>query len=155
MTWDVERMSAEITPPIQGAAIAVNCSTTVQIVDLTTIPSNGLVPNQPDKKNPIGHFVRITAQGGDVHFMFGSNTTTLNTISPTSFTTVAANGKVTVTNNETSLVPSGSWKDFRVVPGVTPQVQKGGAVGGDSPCRYLALVATAGNPVARIEQSSD
>lgn len=151
--WDVERMAAEITPPVQGATVAVNCNTTPQVIDLCSFPSANLVPNQPDKKNPVGHYVRITADSNAIYFAFGSNITTLKNLSTTSYTTVnATTGAVTVTSNECSVVPGGSWKDFRVIPGITPQVKN--PIGADSPCRYIALLTATGTSIARIEQSS-
>jgi|SRR5579859_4051798 len=163
MSWIREKQAAEVIPPIYGQTYAVNCSTTVQVIDLTSIPRNLAVPGDQPVKNPVNSYVRITAQGGDVYFVTGNNFAALNAIPNTVvFSTVnTTTGALTSTNsNETDCIPAGAWKEFIVPPG---QGGSGGSsapgnakpgYGKDSPCRYVALIAATGNPVARIHQSS-
>lgn len=166
MSWQREKQAAEVVPPIQSQIAAVNCSTTVQVVDLTTLPRSAAVPGNQPVDNPAGKYVRITAQGGDVYFATGSNFALLNAIPNTVvFSTVnTTTGKLTIGNNELDYIPAGAWKDFVVMPGQGGSGGSGAGTGQagptnvgygkDSPCRYVALIAATGNPVARIHQSS-
>jgi hypothetical protein len=151
--YKVEADAAKVLPPCQGSIVAVNVSSSVQLVDLTTIPACKAMPGgMPDQTNPISHYVRITVNGSnDLFFAFGNNATTLATLSPTSYTTVASNGKVTLTNNECDYIVAGSFKAVIAVASGTPQTQN--PKGGSSPARYLALVTASGNTIARIYQS--
>lgn len=162
MSWNREKQAAEVVPPVYGQVAAVNCSTTVQVVDLTTLPRSTVTPGSQPVDNPAGKYVRITADGGNVYFVTGSNFALLNAIPNTVvFSTVnATTGALTQNNSALDVIPAGAWKDFVVMPGATSP--NGGAplgsatpgYGKDSPCRYVALVASSGNPVARIHQSS-
>ncbi|HEY1695130.1 MAG TPA: hypothetical protein VGG39_23340 [Polyangiaceae bacterium] len=143
----IETQAATVLPPVQGALACVQLSNAVQIVDLTTLPSSPA--GDGTLKNPVGRYVRITLRGGDGYYATGNNASTLAAISPTSYSTVAANGKITLTNNEASIIPAGSYADFVVAGGATSQLPPGGL----SPCRYVALVASTGTPVAEIHQS--
>lgn len=169
MSFIVEKQAAYVLPPTLGAVVAVNCSTAATVVDLTSIPAtpcgpgytlaNAIAQNSvavaaPDQQNPVGHYLRITAQGGDVYFVLGSNFTQLNAISNVAaYSTInASTGKVTIAGNETDYVPAGSFKDVLIVPAGTQTTQS--PPGSASPCRYVALIASAGNPIARLYQSS-
>lgn len=167
MSFLVEKQAAQVLPPTYAALVAVNCSTTVQVVDLCSVPRQtaglgGAAGNDPQNQNPIGKYIRITAQGGDVYFTTGANFALLNAIANTViYTTVnATTGAVTIAGGETDYIPAGSFKDVFITAGVTPQstsTQGVGGVfkpGGDSPCRYVAVIAASGNPIARIYQSS-
>lgn len=149
----VEVQAATVLPPVQTAIAAIQLNTTPQVIDLTSMPTCPAVNSDPGNQNPVGHYVRITMRGGDGYYAMGSNATTLAAISPNSYTAVAANGKLTLTNNEASIVPAGTYVDL-LVPngGGSPQAQN--PSGGRSPCRYVSLVAASGTPVAEIHQSS-
>jgi hypothetical protein len=162
MSFKVEEQVSNILPPVYGSTVAVNCSTTVQVVDMVSVPLSKAQANYSGQDaTPVGKFVRITAQGGDVYFVTGSNFALLNGIANTvSYTTVnATSGAVTLTNSELDYIPAGGWKDVRLYPanntaiGVTPPT--GVAWGKTSPVRYLALITASGNSVARLYQSSD
>lgn len=156
MSWEAEKQAAQVIPPFANATVAINCSTTVQVIDLCSLPRSPATPGEQPNENPIKKYVRITAALGDVYFVTGSNFTQLNAIPNTViFSTVnTATGKVTINGNELDYIPSGAWKDFVVMAGKTPQAVAGNVPGADSPCRYVALIAASGNPVARIHQSS-
>lgn len=150
--------------------VAVNCTTNVAtVVDLTSIPAtpagpgytlanaiaqNSVASAAPEQQNPIGKYIRITAQGGDVFYVLGSNFAQLNAITVTAvFSTVnATTGKVTVNGNELDHVANGTFKDVWVPAATSPQVQN--PPGSTSPCRYIAVVGVAASTVARIYQSS-
>lgn len=153
MTWVAEKDAAVIWPAVKGATVAINCSTTVQVVDFTSIPQTGIKVNDPASQNPVGHFVRVTADGGAVYYVTGSNFAQLNAISnPNAFTTVnTTTGKVTINGSEVDVIPSGSFVDFVVPQSGTAQTQN--PPGSNSACRYIALLSASGNPVARMHQS--
>lgn len=147
----VEEQAAKVLPPIQGAIVALNCNTTPTVLDITSIPATPAMPgNMPDQKNPVSHYIRVSAQGGGIYFALGSNATTLASISATSYSTVSGN-KVTVTNNETDYIADGAWKDVIVSPNGPPQTQN--PPGSGSPARYIALVTASGSAAARLYQS--
>lgn len=156
MAWNREKQASEVVPPIYNGVVAVNCTTTVTVVDLCTMPKSLAEPGEQPNANPIGKYVRITAEGGDIYFTTGNNFTALNAIANTSiFTTVnATTGKVTIAGGELDYIPAGSWKDFVAIPGVTPAAAAKSPAGNDSPCRYVALITSASSARARITQSS-
>src|SRR5579872_4614771 len=119
MSWLREKQAAEVVPAIYNQVAAINCSTTVQVVDLTTLPRSAAVPGDQPVKNPVGAYVRITADGGNVYYVTGSNFNALNAIPNTVvFSTVnATTGKVTISGNEMDVIPAGAWADFVVIPG--------------------------------------
>lgn len=160
MSWSAEKQAAQVIPPVLGQIVAVNCSTTVTVVDLTSIPRSTVTPGSQPSDNPIGKYVRITADGGNLYFATGNNFAALNAITTTvGFSSVnTTTGKVTINAQanaaELDVIPAGAWKDFVAMPGVTPQAAAKSPAGNDSPCRYVALISASGNPVARIHQSS-
>jgi hypothetical protein len=156
MSWNAEKQAAQVIPPLLGAVVAINCSTTVQVVDLTSIPRNVITPGTQPNDNPIGKYVRITADGGNIYWVTGNNFAALNAIANTVvFSTInTTTGKITVAGTEMDMLPSGAWKDFVAMAGVTPPAAPKTPAGNDSPCRYVALMSASGNPVARIHQSS-
>lgn len=162
MSWNREAQAAEVFPPIFNQVAAINCSTTVQVIDLTTLPKCAALPGDQPVKNPVGSYVRITADGGNVYFVTGNNFALLNAIPNTVvYSTVnATTGAVSNFANIPDVIYSGAWKDFVVVPGITGSMGSSGAgsatpgYGKDSPCRYVALLTSTGNAAARIHQSS-
>lgn len=156
MSWIREKQAAEVFPPFANNVVAINCSPTVQVIDLTSLPKNPGLPGEQPNKNPVGAYVRIKAQGGDIYCTTGNNFAQLNAIPNTViFSAVnATTGKVTIDGRELDYIPAGAWEDFVVIPGTTPAAAAKAPAGNDSPCRYVALIAASGNPVARIRQSS-
>ena len=129
-------------------------TTTVQVVDVTSLPGNPVkTGGDPSSQNPVGHYMRITADGGNVYFVTGANFTLLNSIPNTvSYSTVnTTTGAVTLTKNEEDMIPAGGWKDFVIMPNGTMQTQT--PPGGKSACRYIALQTSTGSAVARMYQS--
>ena len=160
MSYKVEEKAANILPPVQGSIAAVNCSTTVQVVDLTTLPFSKAMPNYSGQDaTPISKYVTITAQGGDVYYALGSNFALLNAIPNTVvYSTVnATTGKLTVGNNELDYLPQGTWKPIVAGPDTSGPNQKtsGPTYGINSPVRYIAFITASGNVIARFHQSSD
>jgi len=167
MSFLVEKQAAQVLPPSQGSTVVVNCTTSAQVIDLTTFPRcnaglGGAAGNDPQNINPIGKYIRITAQLGDVYYQTGNNFAQLANISLTAYTTInATTGAVTVNGNECDAIANGTFKDVFITPGVTPQsTAYQGATGAprpgqDSPCRYVAVLASSNaNITARIYQSS-
>lgn len=155
MSFIAEMRASVVQPPIQNATLAINCTTTVQVIDLCSIPGNPVkAGGDPDSKNPVGHFIRITADGGNIYYVTGSNFNSLNAIPNTvSYSTVnATTGAVTLTGNEEDVIYSGGEKHFIVMANGTPQTQN--PPGGKSVCRYLAVQTSTGSAVARIYQVS-
>jgi hypothetical protein len=153
MSWNVEKQASEVIPPVYGQVAAINVTTTVVVVDTTSLPRSTVTPGTQPTDNPVGKYIRITATGGDVYYTTGPNFALLNAIPNTAiFSAVnATTGKVTVDNRELDAIPNGSWKDVKIMPG-------GGATatpaGGNSPCRYVALITASGTAAARLYQSS-
>ena len=161
MSFKIEEKAGNIVPPVQGSVAAVNCSTTVTVVDLTTLPFSKAMPNYTGQDaTPISKYVTITAEGGDLYFVTGSNFTLLNAIPNTVvYSTVnSTTGKLTVSNNELDYLPMGAWKPIVPGPDTTGgqgQKTSGPTYGVNSPCRYIAFITASGNARARFHQSSD
>lgn len=165
MSFKIEEQAGRILPPVQGSTVAVNCSTTVTVVDMTTLPFSKAMPGYSGQDlTPISKFVTITAEGGDLYFVTGSNFTNLNAIANTvGYSTVNANtGKITLTNanipQELDYIPAGTWKPVWLGPdtaGLNGQKTSGAAYGVNSPVRYVAFITATGNARARFHQSSD
>jgi hypothetical protein len=154
MSWVAEKNAAIVLPPVMGSTAAVNCSTTVQVVDLCSLPQTNAIPlGDPANVTPVGHYVRITATLGDVYFQTGSNFNALNAIANTAlYSTVnATTGKLTIQGNEVDCIPNTSYKDFVIPANGTAQTQS--PPGASSPSRYLALLTLSGNAIARLYQS--
>lgn len=153
MSFLPEKDAAVIYPPVFGKTVAVNCSPTVQVVDLTSLPGNPFKTGDPASQNPVGHYVKITAQGGDIYYVTGNNFAQLNAIPNTVlFTTVnTTTGKVTIQGNEVDYIAAGTYEHF-VVP-LAGQATTQSPPGSGSPARYVALLTASGNATARIRQS--
>jgi len=151
-----EQQYQTVLPPVAGAFAAVNCSTTPTVVDLTSLPADPAAQGggDPGEKNPIGKYVRVTADGGSIYFVTGSNINALNAIPNTAiYSTVnATTGAVTVSGNELDVIPAGTFKDVFVVAGATPQTEF--PPGKSSPSRYIAFMTASGSAVARFGQAS-
>ena len=152
-------------PPTVGSVIAVNCAVanTVYVVDLCSVPSslaadpsplvNANFAVNPDQKNPVGHQIRITADGGNIDFLFGPNFNSVKNMSLVAFTTInGTTGAVTVNGNECDMVSSGRFKDLEVPQNGTAQTQN--PPGAKSACRFIAVASTTAGAVARIYQRS-
>ena len=133
--------------------ISVACSTSVVGVDLTTVPG---FPGTYDAahtvadNNPIGHYVDIEADGGDVYVLFGpslASVTGANAPAP-AFTNTIASGVVTMAKGACVHVPSGTTKSFKLPRGAVggPNAPQGQG----SPCRFVGLITASGTAKARI-----
>lgn len=157
-----EYQASKILAPSVKSVVAIACTTAVTRIDLTTVPATtalapitntgpagGSVPD-PGQQNPIGKYIRISAQGGDVYFAFGSTYASLSALSATATTTVGAAGALTVAQTETDYIPAGGFKDIFVSEGTLLKPPPGG----DSQTRFLGLLTASGTATARIYQAS-
>jgi hypothetical protein len=146
-----------------GVAIAVTAAVTG--VDLTTVPglpaSFAGTPGATQDPNPLGHYLRVTAQGGDVFLVFGPNyasVTGANAPAPATTNAVSGTGVVTTgTKGICEQIPAGTYKDFKLPIGSLVHASAsdaGGPLGSSSPCRFVGLICSSGTATARLYQSS-
>lgn len=117
------------------------------VVDLTTICGTGAKASVPVgaedyDPNPIGHFLYMQADGDDIYYCFGSDVTTIGTISPTAVSTVTANLAVTTFTATGCLrLPQGILLPYKLPVGSPPpgSPQDNADVGRYSPARFLAF----------------
>lgn len=150
-------------PPVgtsNGAAIAT--STTVAILDLTTLPgfpppvaAQGASKQATENPNPIGHYIDVTAEGADAYVVTGptkASVTGANAPVATATTAVDANGVVTPGLGIPAYIPIGQTKPYKIPVG--PLGTASGPMGQNSPCRFLAVVTKSGTGILRVNQSS-
>lgn len=143
-----------------GAAIAM--STTVAILDLTTLPgfpppvaAVGASKQTTENPNAIGHYIDVVAEGADAYVVFGptkASVTGANAPVATATTAVDANGVLTPAVGIPTYVPVGTTKPFKIPTG--PIGTASGVFGSGSPCRFLAVVTKTGTGILRVHQSS-
>lgn len=150
MSFVVEKQFQTVLAPVAGSVVALQITTAVTVVDLTSIPTSGALAGRPDQVNPIGKYIRIVADAGPLYVLTGPTAASVGSMSLTSYSSVASN-EITVTGNECVLVPTGTYVDVLIQAGGTPQTTK--PAGARSPCRYLGLVSSA-TATARLYQRS-
>lgn len=150
-----------LPPMVDGSGnpncVVVSVSATAQLVDLSTMPvspypsSQGTV--QQPSSNPLGHYVRIEADGGDVYALFGPSPASLLTgnvpLASVTNTISGTTGAITAAKQTCCHIPSGTYKDFKLPAGASA-----GGWGLQSPCRYVSLVSGGGTAKARVYQAS-
>lgn len=150
----VSPIMADSTGKVAGAALAA--STTAAAVDLASmqgLPATWPTTSANANPNPLGHFLDVTAQAGDVYVVFGptlASVTGANAPVPATVNTLTSN----VPNYIAGIcdyVPSGSTKRFKLWQGGGAV---SGAIGANSPCRFMAYVTASGTATLRIHQSS-
>jgi hypothetical protein len=138
---------------VAGVALAV--SVTAATIDLSTMigqPVSALsgAAAQSDP-SPIGAYLSMQAQAGDVYFIFGSNLASVtgsNAPNPATNNTLTAN-KPNSIPAICFMLPSGTRLDFKL-----PLGSGGPFAGTSSPCRFLSYVTLAGTATLRMWQSS-
>ena len=147
-------------PAVLGSIVSVACTTTPQVIDLTTMPAMGSYPSGQvplDSQNPVSHFVRIVpdaASGVSMYYATGSNFALLNAIanSAQSTTVNATTGALTISGKEVQLLPIGGAK-VKIVATTSPQTEN--PPGKSSPCRYVVLFTGSSTGTARIHQCAE
>lgn len=152
-----------IMPPMYSGITCLSASSTEVDLDLTTIAGtpakSGLTVGGDDyNPNPIGHYLSLQADGGDVYVAFADQLAHLGTLSTTAVTTVTSN-KAGTTSTVTGVVriPNGTTLQVKLPWGNTPSGKPidNADVGTYSPSRYLGfLCATGVTSTLRIWQSS-
>lgn len=140
----------------KSSGCAFAASTTAVTVDMTTVPGLPLEwgnTQAADNPNPLGHYVDLTAEGGDIYVIFGPTFGSVeggNVPNPATVNTVSSRG-VTQAVGVAMYIPSGATRAVKLpVGGQGPQT---GPKGSNSPCRYLAFVTKTGTATLRVAQS--
>lgn len=156
--WIMPPMAPHATTP--PAVCALAATTTAVIVDLTTMwgtaAKAGLTPGNEDyNPNPIGHYLNVQADGGDIYIAFGADVASLAGISATAVSTVAANA-ITAVAGGTLKIPNGSTLPVKIPIGAPPAAAQydNADVGKYSPARFLGFLTAAGTGTLRMWQSS-
>ena len=154
------RQSDFIEPPMNPGILCLSVSTAAATFDVTGMagsPGNQVVTGDVSQVggknvNPIGHYVTLQADGGDVYIAFGATTASLSAVATTAVTTIANNALATSnTGNGVVKIPSGTERAFKLPLGSNPSTTPWGA---SSPARYLAFLTASGTATLRIWQSS-
>lgn len=155
------RQSDYIMPPINGGITCLAASTAAVTVDLTTMSgSPGNQVNGADVSiyggknvNPLGHYITLQADGGDVYIAFGDTVGHLSSIANvTQVSTVTNNALVTSsTANAVVKIPIGTQQNFKLPVGSSPAQ---GVWGNSSPSRFLCFLTATGTATLRMWQSS-
>lgn len=161
MSGDTEqaRQADYIMPPINGGITCLTVGTAAVIVDLTSMGGSPGIQTAGDaevyggsNKNPMGHYLTIQADGGDVYCAFGSTAVSLASVSTTAVSTVTSNQlSGTSTTNGVAKVFSGTQQQFKLPIGSSPAA---GLWGNASPSRFLAVLTASGTITLRMWQSS-
>jgi hypothetical protein len=167
----------EIYPATGPTVLA--CSTTVVVVDLTTICGSGAKArvqqgNDDWNPDPICHYLTLEADGDDIYFAFGDSVANVVGISPTQVTAVQAGttgptgqalnpftssgGTVGGGTVGCLKIPNNTSKDYKLPLGTPPvgtPTDNSAPLGKWSPARYLAFRSNTGATVfLRMHQSS-
>lgn len=163
---ETTRQSDEILPPILtasgGSVLALPCTTSVLIVDLTSMPQTPALPSTTNKggehQNPLGQYWTFLSTG-TVYLAFGPTAASLTSLSTSATTTVPQGAGATQyqipsggTANVGVPIPSNTPFHFRMPPGPTggglsgsdPPNPSGGKWGNNSPARYLGALMASG-----------
>lgn len=141
---------------------AIATSTTVAVLDLTTLPgfpsppaAQGASKQATENPNAIGHYVDLTAETADAYFFCGPTLASVSGANaPVAATTSTINGSGVLTPavGIPAYLPAGQTKPFKIPVGLIGTA--GGPFGTNSPCRFLAVVTKTGTGVLRVTQSS-
>lgn len=150
-------MAADASPnqgKVAGAALAATTGNV--IVDLTTlpaVPADWPASSKNIAPNVLGHFLDMTAEGGDVYFIFGPTLASVsggNAPAPATVNTVTSNA-ITSSVGVCMYLPAGQTRSFKLWAGAQTD---GTTPGTKSPCRFLAFLTKAGTATLRINMSS-
>lgn len=154
------QMADTVWPPAYGSITCFAVSAGVSVIDLTTMsghPGNSV--NGPDQgpmsgtdPNPIGHYITLLADGGDVYIAFCDTSAHALAVTVAGVSTVTGGNQLVTpfTATGTWKIPSGDRQSFLIPTkndGTTP-------AGNKSLCRYLAFLTAAGTATLRMYQSS-
>lgn len=152
-----------IMPPMNGGVTCLAASSTEVDVDLQSLagtPAKAAltVGNEDYNPNPIGHYLNLQADGGDVYVCFADSLAHLGSLSTTATSTVTSNKATTTsTAGGTVKIPNGTTLQVKLPIGApsTPAKADQTDVGIFSPARFLGfLCATNVTATLRIWQSS-
>jgi hypothetical protein len=155
----LESMKSDwIMPPIVGGIGALAVTNVVSIIDLTTFPgspANSTITVGADgyNPNPIGHFLSMIPDGGDIYIAFGPNVTSVTNVSTTAGGSLTGN-TYKLSGNDTYLVPNKTPIPI-MLPGEFAGRTDNANKGQNSQARYMALICATGvTSTARFYQSS-
>jgi hypothetical protein len=170
---EATRQSDWILPPtVAGGApglaagvsnvAAIATSTTVAVLDLTTLPgfppppaATGQSKQATENPNAIGHYIDLTAETADAYFIFGptlASVTGANAPVAATTSTVNGSGVLTPAVAIAGYLPAGQRLPVKIPVGVIGNGS--GPLGQGSPCRFLGVVTKSGTGVLRVHQSS-
>lgn len=154
------RQNLYVAPPTCGGVVCVTMTTSVVVIDLTSMagwPGNQV--NGPEQgpagqnQNPVEHFISLQADGTDGYFAFCATIAEANSLS-TSATTSISNNKLATNNTAfgTVKLPQGQAPQrYRIPAGQSPA---GTPYGSASMCRYLGIMTSTLSGQLRMWQSS-
>lgn len=164
------RQSDEILPPIDGSIVCLPVTTTMLVVDLTSmaqsaaLPSSGSNPTVKgtEHTNPLGQYLSMIADGNNVYLAFADNSDDFGSINTTNTSTVTQSGAAAYqipsgnTANSMLLLPSNFWAHFRMPPGPSGNASTGQTVpwGTLSNARYMGVLTASGTSTLRMWVSS-
>ncbi len=163
------RQSDWIMPPMAFAgganpAVCALAASTAQVtVDLTSMWGTAAnvnlnISNEDYNPNPIGHYLSLQADGGDIYIAFSgtvANLTGGNAIDPNAVSTVSGNA-IAAVRGGCLKIPNGYIAQFKL-PGSNfgpPATYDNADRGITSLARYLAFRTAAGTATLRMFQSS-
>ncbi len=156
--WIMPPMAPHATTP--PAVCALSASNTAVVVDLTTMwgtaAKAGLTAGNEDyNPNPIGHYLSIQADGGDIYVAFGADAASLAGLSTSAVSTVA-NNKITAVAGATMKIPNGYTFQTKIPVGAPPTAAQSDNAdpGLYSPARFLGFLTATGTATLRMWQSS-
>jgi hypothetical protein len=154
------RQADWIEPPMFGGITALTIGTTAVIIDLTTMAGCPGIQTAGDAEvyggsnpNPLGHYITLQADGGDIYVAFGDTTGHLAAVSTTAVSTVASNNlSAKSTANGVAKIFSGTQQQFKLPIGSNPAGTTAWA--SSSPARFMAVLTASGTNTLRMWQSS-
>lgn len=161
---EATRQSDYITPACARAAdsksnqyalAATVTPVTIDMASLLGLPVDWGNTVAVDSPNPLGHYVNLTAEGGDVYVLFGPTTASVegaNVPNPATVNTVTTRVPAAAVGVP-DYIPSGQTIPVKLPVG--PTGVSNGSKGSASPCRYMAFVTKTGTATLRVRQSSD
>lgn len=140
---------------VAGAALAVtNVSADVDLTTLPALPADWPVSSSNVAPNVLGHFIDLTAEGGDVYVVFGGTHASVsggNVPAPATTNTVTSQA-IASTAGVCMYIPAGTTRSFKLWLG--KPTTDGTAYGGASPCRFMAYITKTGTATLRVHMSS-
>lgn len=139
----------------QYALAATVTAVTIDMASLLGLPVDWGNTQAADNPNPLGHYVDLTAEGGDVYVIFGPTQASVegaNVPNPATVNTVTTRVPAAAVGVP-QYIPSGQTAPVKLPLGASGT--SNGTKGQQSPCRYMAFVTKTGTATLRVRQSSD